>query len=447
MNATARDPTACPEFTPDFTHVLSIVKWNCLGFLFIDFLIPFVVSAEIQASMLSLGLVVSFGTAGHVLGSPFAGYLADRVSKRKLVMAGAWGRGSAYFIMYLAIALQAALGAGGALAWLMASEFMLGLMVSFFWVPINTIISDKSAKQCRSLAFGKRQYYKGIGLVIGTTIGIAIFAASNVLIPANFPFKSFFPHASLLIFGLANIIAGISFYKNVDDSLVYESKHDPGRSLVLVAPDASQARQRDIAFMKRVPASLVVGFSVLMIAVFGTQLNEAITKPFVRVYVLELIEPNPNLAVLGFVPGTLVSLFLAPKLGELADRINPAKGITVICTLGGVATWLLINARNLWLFIPIHTLDATLALTTGLIIDNVLSRVSKVHRGKLFGMKMLAGNLGEMSAPIIGGILYDTVSAQAPFIFSIFVEWSLIMLYVVVLFLVKRQLAESFDHP
>jgi MFS family permease len=435
---------ARPEFTTDFNHVLSIVKWNCLGFLFIDFLIPFVVSAEIQANMLSLGIVVAFGTAGHVLGSPLSGYLADRVSKRKLVMVGAWGRGTAYFMMYLAIALQGFLGAGGTLAGLMFSEFVLGLMVSFFWVPINAIIADKSAKQCRSLAFGKRQYYKGIGIVIGTTIGIGIFAASNILIPDSFPLKSFFPHASLIIFGLANILAGISFYRNVDDGLVHESKYEDDKVATLAT---QEAQHRDAAYLKRASASLVVGFLFLMIAVFATQLNESITKPFLRVYVLENIEPNPNLAVIGFVPGTLVSLFLAPKLGEMADRINPAKGIAVICTLGGLATWLLINASNLWLFIPVHTLDATLALTTGLIIDNVLSRVSKVHRGKMFGMKALAGNLGEMSAPLIGGFLYDTVNAQAPFIFSIFVEWSLIGLYAVVLFIIKRQLAESFDKP
>ncbi len=442
MNATARDSTARPEFTTDFNHVLGIVKWNCLGFLFIDFLIPFVVSAEIQANMLSLGIVVAFGTIGHVLASPISGYLADRVSKRKLVLAGAWGRGSAYFMMYLAIALQGFLGSGGALVGLMVSELVLGFTVSFFWVPINSIIADKSAKQCRALAFGKRQYYKGIGIVIGTIIGIGIFAISNILIPNSFPLKAFFPHASLIVFGLANILAGISFYRNVDDHLVHESKNEDEKAVILVA---QETQHRNAVYLKRVSASLVVGFAFLMIAVFSTQLNEAITKPFLRVYVLENIEPNPNLAVIGFVPGTLVSLFLAPKLGELADRINPAKGIAVICTLGGFATWFLINANNLWLFIPIHTLDATLALTTGLIIDNVLSRVSKVHRGKLFGMKEFAGNLGQMCAPIIGGFLYDTINAQAPFIFSIFVEWSLIGFYAVVLFLIKRQLAESFD--
>ncbi len=444
MNATARDTTTRPEFTPDFNHVLSIVKWNCLGFLFIDFLIPFVVSAEIQASMLSLGLVVSFGMVGHVIGSPIAGFLADKVSKRRLVLAGACGRGIAYVMMYLAIALQVVLGPGGALAGLMATELVLGFTVSFFWVPMNAMIADKSAKQCRSLAFGKRQYYKGIGIVIGTAMGILIFVASNVLIPDSFPLKSFFPHASLIIYGLANVLAGISFYRHVDDCLVHDSKLVEERTTTLVV---AETLQHDRVVLKRASISLVAGFSILMIAVFATMLNEAITKPFLRVYVLENIEPNPNIAIIGFVPGTLISLFLAPKLGELADRVNPAKAIAVICTLGGIVTWFVVNAGNIWLFIPLHTIDATLALSTGLIIDNVLSRVSKMHRGKLFGMKSLSANLGELTAPIIGGFLYDTVNGQAPFIFSIFVEWSLIGLYAAVMFFIKRQLAESFDKP
>ncbi|MBN2150465.1 MAG: MFS transporter [Candidatus Lokiarchaeota archaeon] len=444
MNDTARDAATTTEFTPDFTHVLGIVKWNCLGFLFVEFLIPFVISAEIQASMLSLGLVVSFGMAGHVAGSPIAGYLADRVSKRKLVLAGAFGRAIAYVMMYLAIALQSALGPGGSLAGLMASELVLGFMVSFFWVPINAIIADKSAKRCRSLAFGKRQYYKGIGIVIGTAIGISIFAASNLLIPDSFPLKPFFPHASLLVYGLANALAGISFYRRVDDGLVHESKHVDERAEAIVVADASRHGR---LVLKRVSLSLVAGFSFLMAAVFATMLNEAMTKPFLRVYVLENIEPNPNLAVIGFVPGTLVALFLAPKLGELADRISPLKGIATICTLGGLVTLLLVNVPNLWLFVPVHAADATLALSTGLIIDNVLSRVSKMHRGKLFGMKSLSANLGELSAPVIGGFLYDAVNARAPFFLSVLVEWSLIGLYAAVMFFIKRQLAESYDRP
>lgn len=407
--------------------------------MFLDFFIPYISWGAMGATGTGVGVVIAMATAGHVISAPVAGYLADRVSKRRLVLVGACGRATAYFAMYAVIALRSLPG-------LMLAEFSLGFMVSFFWVPINAIIADKSCKECRSQAYAKRQFYKGTGLVIGTTLGIAIFVVSNVFAPGN----PFLPHVSLFVFGTANVLAGISFYKHVDESLVH-----PSNATTTGSRQPSPASAGPVAASMPVPpgtppkrgkapATLAIGFVLVLVAVIFTSMNEALGKPFLRLLVLERVTPDPSIAILLFVPPSLVSLFLAPSIGKWADRVDPWTGIPLICTCGAVVTLLLVNTTVPWLFAVLLTVDSSLAMTTGLFVDNVLSRVSTVHRGKLFGLKSLAGNAGEMLAPVIGGILWDVVASEAPFLASVIIELGLAVLYLFVLRFISGHLAEAF---
>jgi MFS family permease len=428
---TAACPPVQPDFTSDFDSVLSIIKWNCLGFLFLDFLIPFVISQQLHASGLELGLVFSVQTLGDVISAPIAGWLTDRMSKRKLVLFGANGRAFSYVLMYIAIVSSSYYG-------LLVSEFALGFLVQFFWVPISTIVAQKSNNRCRSYAFGKRRFAQGIGILIGTTFSVAIFILSNIFVPGN----PFLPSCSLILFGTGNVLAGISFYKHVDEKLVLvvdEDVHGNKKEIVSVKVKGQVSNKITIS------RYLVIGFSLLCLAIFLSEVNNSCAKPFFRVYLLDAIEPDENLALLAIIPGQIISLFLAPKFGKMADRMNPFAGMTIICTCGALVTLITILTNNVFIFAFLQVFDQSFALTSGLIVENLMSRVSKKHRGKIFGTKAFMGNLGDIFGPTIGGILWDTVGMLAPFIFSIFVELSLIPVYFLVLYFIKHDLAESFE--
>src|SRR4030042_3843891 len=97
-------------YTKDFPAMINIIIWNCLGFFFLDFSIPFIAKNELNASGLEMGLLYSIITLGALLSSPIAGWLTDRTSRSKLVFFGAVGRGISYFILYTGIILHSYIG-------------------------------------------------------------------------------------------------------------------------------------------------------------------------------------------------------------------------------------------------------------------------------------------------------------------------------------------------
>ena len=90
-------------------------------------------------------------------------------------------------------------------------------------------------------------------------------------------------------------------------------------------------------------------------------------------------------------------------------------------------------------------IDLAIIIAAGLIFQNILSRISLQHRGKVLGTGEFFIFLGSVIGPILGGIVWDFISPQFPFIISIFVELSLIPLYLVVVYYLIPHLAESYE--
>ena len=84
-------------------------------------------------------------------------------------------------------------------------------------------------------------------------------------------------------------------------------------------------------------------------------------------------------------------------------------------------------------------------MTTGFVFINILSRTSIKHRGKIFGLITLLESIGMIIGPVLGGIVWETFSPEAPFIISIIVEWSLISFFIVGIWILNPYLVESIE--
>ena len=113
--------------TTDFQAMVNIVLWNSLGFFFLDFLVPYVASQELFATGSEIGVIFSVQVIGYMICSPFVGYISDSLSKRKLILIGSFGRGLAYFIIYIAIIMRSVPG-------LAIGTFSLGFFAGFFCI-------------------------------------------------------------------------------------------------------------------------------------------------------------------------------------------------------------------------------------------------------------------------------------------------------------------------
>lgn len=401
--------------------MIKITIFNSLGFFFLDFLIPYVASQELRAAGIDMGVIFSVIVVGYMISSPFVGALTDKISKKFLVFVGSVGRGIAYFFLYFAIIMKSLLG-------LALGMFLLGFCAGFFWIPLDTLIAEKSSAAHRSYAYGRHYSAEGIGTFFGAFIGFGILFAAIEIAPDN----SFLIYSALVVFGLVNILAGIVFYLFVDESLKFDNIED-GQSL------------SDISTPKIVSTSLIFGLFLLFVVLFLSSTNGSLAKPFLNVYLLEYIEDNPTLAALAYAPSGFVSMLLAPRLGEIADRTNPYLGISIASVFGAIITFSLINTSDLWIFALLLIMDVTVVTTGELILSNFISRVSKSHRGKIFGFQSTFTNFGAIIGPILGGIVWDLFDSKSPFIVSIVVELALIPFFILAIFFLKPHLAESVE--
>ncbi|NVM46483.1 MAG: MFS transporter [Candidatus Lokiarchaeota archaeon] len=413
------------RFTPDFNDMLKIVILNSLGFFFIGFLVPIIAYFNMLATAIQISLIVSIQVLGRTISGTITGFLTDRVkSRRKLVLIGSFGRGTSYFIIYTAIILNSVILLG-------VGTFTLGFMAGVFWVPFNTLIAEKSNKDNRSEAYGKRNSSNAIGQMIGGVIGFLL-----LMILGFFTNNPFLLYASIPIFGIANFYAGIKFNREVDESIKF---NEPSANLTNSFNKENKEKHSNLA------GPLILGSIFLMSVLFLSNINGSIAKPFLNIYVIETIENNIQLVTWAYLPAGIIATLLAPKLGKLVDKFRPAIGITVTSTLGALVTWLLINSANLWIFSLLLLIDMTIMIASGLIFQNLLSRISLKNRGKILGSGEFFQFLGSFIGPLLGGIVWDFIGPRYPFIISIFVELSLIPLYLVVVYYLIPNLAETYS--
>ena len=412
------------RFTTDFNQMLKIVILNSLGFFFIGFLVPIIARYNMFATAIQISLIVSFQVLGRTIRGTITGFLTDRMkSRKKLVLIGSIGRGISYFIIYTSIILNSIILLG-------IGTFALGFMAGVFWVPFNTLIAEKSNKDNRSEAYGKRNSSNAIGQMIGGVIGFIL-----LMILEFFTSNPFLLYASIPIFGIANFYAGFKFNREVDESIKF---NDPSDNLTNPLIKKNKEKHAKLA------GPLILGSFFLMSVLFLSNINGSIAKPFLNIYVIETIESNIQLVTWAYLPAGIVATLLAPKLGKLVDKFRPAIGITVTSTLGALVTWFLINSANIWVFSLLLLIDMTIMIASGLIFQNLLSRISLKNRGKMLGSGEFFQFLGSVIGPILGGVVWDFYGPTYPFIISIFVELSLIPLYLLVVYYLIPHLAETY---
>ncbi|MFX0081398.1 MAG: MFS transporter [Candidatus Hodarchaeota archaeon] len=414
------------RYTYDYNQMLKIVILNSLGFFFIGFWIPIVARESMEASAFQIGVLVVSNVIGRMISGFYIGFLADRMKSRtSLVLLGSFGRGFAYFIIYASFITNHILLLG-------IGYFILGHMAGIFWVPFNMYIAEKSSKNHRAHAFGKKNSANAIGQIIGAVSGFTFLMTASVY--TDNPLIIFSP---ITIYGVSNFIAGIFFYKRIDETIKFSPLND--NSLNDLSNDTSSINKIFTS------TSMIIGVIFLVFLLFLGSINGNIARPYLNIYVIENIEGNINLVVWAYLPTGLLATLFAPRLGTLVDKLHPLVGITLTSSLGAFMTWLLINAANVWIFSFLLLFDLAIGMSAGLIFQNLYSRISTEHRGKIFGVGEFFAFLGNVIGPLLGGLVWDVISPQFPFIISIFVELSLIPFYLAAVYLLLPHIAESFE--
>nr|MDO8113867.1 MFS transporter [Candidatus Sigynarchaeota archaeon] len=438
-NPQARD--TIPRMTPDFNAMIGIVKYNSVGFFFTDFVIPYA-GMSMGGSGIQIGLLYSFMVLGSVISGLFVGYLTDRARKKTyLILIGAIGRGVSYLTMFIAVLVNS-------MEIMTLGTFLLGFLVEFFWNPFDALVSAKSNKDNRSFAFGKRHQAIGKGQLAGGIAGVIIFILASKLAPG----VNALAFSPMLIYFAFNVAGGILFTRRVDEHLTYRDymiSIGYGKVVENVVDGKATLASSQVAINGQpaakhpaVKRSFLFGFILLLAAYFLSAINGQMARPFIQVYLRHVVEADPVLVLLAYAPAGVTATFLSPMLGDFADRIKPYVGIALFTTLGALTTLVEINVFVLWIFSLLLIADTAFANASSLVMSNVFSRISIKNRGKVLGIASSINNAGGVIGPLIGGLLMDAFSPAMPFIVSIFIELSVLPLYLLALNRLKSHYAE-----
>lgn len=413
------------RFTSDFNAMIKIAILNSLGFFYLGFLVPVISRQDMNATGLEIGLIVSAMVIGYTISSSFVGIMTDKIKRKGLlIFFGSLGRGISYFIFYFSIILNYLIG-------MWVGMFILGIGAGFFWIPFDTLIAEKSNKNNRSEAFGKRDSANAVGQVIGGLLGFGI-----LLFMSTFTENPVFVYLAILVYGISNIFAGILFLKTVDESIRFYNS-DPSSN------ETMNSQQK--VSLRKMPLPMIVGLIILFTAVLLSSINANLWRPFLNIYIIEHLTEDLLIVIFIYLPAGLLATILAPKLGEIVDKLKPSTAIIILGLSGATVTWFLINTVNLVFFAILLLIDLTVAISSGLLFRNLLSRITIEHRGKILGLCSVFINVGAIIGPVFGGYIWDIQGPQSPFIISIFVELSLIPLYLMVIFLLLPHVAETYD--
>ncbi|MFW9866453.1 MAG: MFS transporter [Candidatus Thorarchaeota archaeon] len=434
------------KVTPDFNSMIRITFWNGLGFIFFMFIKSYVVIYFFGGSGVQLGIIMALQPFARLISMPFIAYLTDYTSKKKLVLIGSMGRTISYFLYWLSLVIRNLYMFG-------MGTFLQGLLVAFFWPPFFSLISEKSSKEHRiqALATGRGKMI-GYGFLIGAIISIPIFALVRIFIPDNISLM----YSPLLIFSLINLIAGYRFYVKVDENLTYEKYSNSMNEGILhtnnedlIAINEKLEPKEEIN--KKPRKIFYIGFIALIMVILATSVTLTIYSPFISAYLIETLLSDynaiivPIIVMIVYFPAQVISQLVAPLLGRLFDRLYTPLSIVIIGLFKALMIWLMISTLTSIGFAIILIFLYIATESNGYLIQAIMSRISIKHRGKIFGLNMWIDRLGRVIGPLIGGILWDTLTYNTPFIISIYMGLCLIPIFIFAVRSLSSDMVEQVD--
>jgi MFS family permease len=410
--------------------MIRITFWNGLGFIFFNFIRSYVVIYFFGGSGVDLGIIMALQPLARLFSMPIIAYLTDHTSKKRLILVGSMGRTIAYFLYWFSLVIRNIYVFG-------TGVFLQGLLVGFFWPPFFSLISEKSFKGSRTQALARgRGRMIGYGFLVGAFISIPLFAIVSVYLPNNIPLM----YSPLLIFAAINLVAGHRFYLHVDEDLTFEKYYEELKDPVMIEKYVKESTdieaENQISNNSNNNKSFLISFTILILAILITSITGTMYSPFISAYLIENLligfpaSMIPIIVMIVYFPAQVFSQLVASKLGKVYDQISPRISVIFIGIFKALMIWLLIFTLTPIDFAIILIFLYIVLESNGYFIQGIMSRVSIKHRGKVFGLNMWIDQLGRVIGPLIGGILWDSLTYDAPFIFALYIGLALIPIFI-----------------
>ena len=333
-------------------------------FSLIAFLFP-VYAYSKGASTMEIGLIYSIFSLFTILMRPLVGVLIDKRGRKVGVVLGIIFYCLTNFLFLLDKDFK----------YILIARIIQSIAASFYWISVDTIISDISNENNRAENFGFIDESLSKGDFLGVFIGFNIIL--NNLFENSFQILFLiYLGASLisLYYAISKLEETIEFKKIYEEEIIRDSKK----------------------------------FNLFLIFIGVLSLISSLTAHIYLIYLRENITAEFHLISYLFIPAAILSMFLPNKFGKISDRYDKVKILFIGIFITGILYLFIPLIKNYYYFMIINTLLAINAMFYGpaqsaLVVDIV----GENQRGKAYGKYKFALGIGGIIGPLVGTFIYE----------------------------------------
>ncbi|MEW4427637.1 MFS transporter [Paenibacillus pabuli] len=361
----------------------TIIVGTIFGRMATSMSIPFLsiyLTQQMGASPTQTGIIVAVSALVGVFASFYGGYISDRIGRKKVLFMSVFG----WALVFIGFALSDEI-------WLFfIMNALNGICRALFEPTSRALLSDITPPSSKLLVFNLRYAAINLGVVFGPLLGLYLGLSDSNL--------------SFLVAGGVYIAYGILL---IVQFILHPLKQD-GQSTGTTEPirlkQAFRITSGDPVFMFVLIGTI---FCVLGYGHFSSTLPQFMA-----------INPNMTDGAKWF--GYMLSLNAVVVLAvqfpvvRIASRFPPVVPLITGNIMVSVSLLLFGLAQSPWMLVAavvIFTVGEVLMFT---LMDVLVDRIAKPElKGTYFGM-IGFNNLGNVSAPILGGFLLDSFGANQP---------------------------------
>ena len=354
-----------------------------LGFGVIMPILPFY-AENMGANATALGLLFATYSIVQFLTSPVWGQISDRIGRKPPLLIGLLGFSLSFFLFGLATEL-----------WMLFAARILGGLLSAATLPaVMAYIADTTDEEHRGSGMGILGASMGLGVTFGPVIGGFLGEYS--------PQLPFFFSA-----GVGVIVASVMFFV-LPESLPPEVRE------LRVTSERPNLGMRNVVYA----LSGQLGF-VMVLAFLASFASANLEATFALFTQVGLGFGEAELGIIFGVMGITMALTQGLLVGPTINLWGEPRMIQIGLVASAAGYVLLLFAFDL---LTVILIMAVMGVGNAAMRPAINSLVSKrtlpSHQGNMMGVVNSYNSLGRIFGPIVGGVLFDTLGYQSPFIFG-----------------------------
>ncbi|MDR7484654.1 MAG: MFS transporter [Armatimonadota bacterium] len=370
-------------------RIVAIVAMAQLGYATILPLLPLYLTERLGASVKLVGAVIATFALVETFFKTAWGGLADRLGRRPVMITG----------MLLSAAAPLVMAALRTPLLFVPLRLMDGMGSAALWPSAAAAVADVTTSERRATGMALLNLAFLGGIAAGPSLGLFVAGFAG-------DFRAGFYLASGLLLLAALLTVALIPADPPDDHA--GSRGADGHPARRPSPGALAASVR---------ASPAL-FALYLIA-FAQMFGAGLLVPIAAIYAKQVVGLTEHaIGVLFLVITASVALATIPA-GRVADRLGRGPLVIAGTVLGALGMWLIPFSRHLtWLAAGGILLGSSYALTMPAWLALVTERAPQGSLGLAVGASETVQGMGLVLGPLVGGLLWDALGPQAPFLAS-----------------------------